>query len=186
MPGKLTMTVRKLTLLRFYLYGFSMRICALILSLTLLLLAAGCSQKKEVRSVSIGEKAEVGSFVYQAIDTGWPMTLADRSPKERFFVIRVAITNTGDVDTTIPGFEVIDDAGNSYPESADGAGVEKWLGMSRKIRVAGTEQANILFDVPPKHYRLRVADENDNFMYIDIPLNLSSETPARSKLQEFK
>lgn len=164
-----------------------MRISApAILSLTLLLLAAGCSHKTPVRSVSIGEKAEIGSFVYQAIDTSWPMTLADRTPRERFFIIRMTITNTGGADTTIPGFEVVDDKGNSYPESADGAGVDKWLGMSRKIRVAGTEQADILFDVPPKHYRLRVADENDNFMYIDIPLNLNSEVPARSQLQEIK
>jgi hypothetical protein len=164
-----------------------MRICApTFLTVSLLLLTAGCSHKKEVRSVSMGEKAEVGSFVYQAIDTSWPMTLAERTPKERFFVVRMTITNTGGTDTTIPGFEVVDDQGNSYPESADGAGLEKWLGMSRKIRVAGTEQADILFDVPPKHYRLRVADENDNFMYIDIPLNLNSEAPARSQLQELK
>jgi hypothetical protein len=155
-----------------------------ILSLAIVLLSAGCTKKKEIRSVSLGEKAEIGSFIYQAIDTSWPMTLADRTPKERFFVIRLTIMNSGSADTTIPGFEIVDDTGNSVPESSDGAGVDKWLGMSRKIRPATTEQADILFDAVPKHYRLRVADENDNFMYIDIPLNLSSETPVRTRLQE--
>jgi hypothetical protein len=49
--------------------------------------------------------------------------------------------------------------------------------------VANTDQGNIVFDVPPKHYRLRVADENDNYMYIDIPLNLNSEEPDSKKIQ---
>ena len=157
-----------------------------LLSIALVLLSAGCTKKKEVRSVSMGEKAEMGSFIYQAIDTSWPMTIADRTPKERFFVIRLTIMNSGSSDATIPGFEIVDDAGNSIPESPDGAGLEKWLGMSRRIRPAATEQADILFDAAPKHYRLRVADENDNFMYIDIPLNLSSEAPVRTRLQEVK
>jgi hypothetical protein len=154
-----------------------------VLSLSLLLFAAGCSKKKEIRTVSMGEKADMGSFSYQVSETRWPMTLADRTPKERFLIIRLSILNTAGSDMTIPGFEVVDDAGNSFPEVVDGSGLEKWLGVTRKIRNGGTEQGDILFDVPPKHYRLRVADENDNFMYIDIPLNLSTERPQSDKLE---
>ena len=49
--------------------------------------------------------------------------------------------------------------------------------------VAQTDQGNIIFDVAPKHYSLRVADENDNFMYIDIPLNLTTEMPESKKIE---
>jgi hypothetical protein len=130
----------------------------------------------------MGEKAEIGSFIYRAIETHWPMTHAGRTPKDRFFVVSVTILNSGTSEATVPGFEVIDDAGNAFPEVVDGAGVDHWLGVSRSLSVANTDQGNVVFDVPPKHYRLRVADENDNFMYIDIPLNLSSEEPEGKKV----
>jgi len=163
-----------------------MKIQAIVALLGLAILSASCSKKKEIRVVSLGEKAEIGGFVYQAIDTRWPMTLGDRTPKERFFVIRISIRNSGGADATIPAFEVVDDADNSFPESPDGSGVEKWLGMSRKLANGASEQGDILFDVPPKHYRLRVADENDtNFMYVDIPLNLTTEDPSRTKSDTF-
>ena len=129
----------------------------------------------------MGEKAEIGPFVYQAIETHWPMSLEGRNAKERFLIIRVTVLNSGAGDANIPGFEVVDDAGDSYPELVDGAAVDSWLGMSRKLRVANTDQGNIVFDVVPKHYRLKVSDENDNFMYIDIPLNLNSEEPDSKK-----
>lgn len=152
-------------------------------SLTLLMLLAGCSRKKEIRTVSLGEKAEIGPFIYQAFETRWPMTLGGRSPKERFFVIRVSVFNSASNDISIPGFEVVDDAGNSYPEVVDGTGLENWLGVTRKLPPTNTETGNIVFDVPAKHYRLRVADENDNFMYVDIPLNLNSEEPESKKIE---
>jgi len=163
-----------------------MKMKATIALLGLAILSVSCSNKKEIRVVSLGEKAEIGGLVYQAIDTHWPMTLGERTPKERFFVIRISIRNAGGSDATIPAFELLDDADNSFPESADGAGVEKWLGMSRKLANGASEQGDILFDVPPKHYRLRVADENDtNFMYVDIPLNLTKEDPSRTKSDTF-
>ena len=130
----------------------------------------------------MGEIAQIGPFVYQAFETHWLISLGDRTPKDRFFTIRLSIKNVGDVDTTIPSFEIVDDRGNSYPELNDGTGVDNWLGLSRKAAHELTEQGNIIFDVAPGHYRLRVADENDNFMYIDIPLNLNSEEPANQKL----
>ena len=160
-----------------------MRICAYAaLSLALFVVSPGCKRKKDIRMVQMGEKAEIGPFIYEAIETRWPMTLEGRSPKERFLIIRVSVLNSGGSEATIPEFDVVDDAGNQYPEIVDGTGVHDWLGVARKLAAANTEQGNIVFDVPPKHYRLRVADENDEFMYIDIPLNLNSEEPDRNKM----
>ena len=132
----------------------------------------------------MGEKAVIGPFIYQAYETQWPISLGSRAAKDRFFIIRLSILNAGSADTTIPSLEVVDDQGNSFPEQTDGTGVDGWLGLSRKVGAAQTEQGTIVFDVVPKHYRLRVADESDEFMYIDIPLNLNSEEPAQKKLED--
>jgi hypothetical protein len=162
-----------------------MKLCAIgALLLTLLVTNACTFKKKDTRTVEMGEKAVIGPFIYQAFETQWPISLNDRNPKERFFIIRLSILNSGSADTTIPSLEIVDDQGNSYPEVSDGAGVDGWLGISRKVGVAQTEQGNIVFDVAPRHYRLRVADESDNFMYIDIPLNLNSEEPVQKKLSD--
>jgi hypothetical protein len=162
-----------------------MRLCAIAALLLTLFVSTACTfKRKEVRTVQLGEKAEIGPFIYRAFETQWPIALGDRNAKDRFFTIRLSILNSGSAETTIPSFEIVDDQGNSYPEVSDGTAVEGWLGITRKVGVAQTEQGSIVFDVPPKHYRLRVADENDNFMYIDIPLNLNSEEPAQKKLFE--
>ena len=87
-----------------------MRICGLV-ACSLLVLFSGCSRKPEIRIAQMGEKAEIGPFIYQAIETRWPMTLQGRTAKERFFVVRVSATNSGSNEITIPGFEVVDDAG---------------------------------------------------------------------------
>ena len=37
---------------------------------------------------------------------------------------------------------------------------------------------NVLFDAPPRHYKLKIQDEDsDHAALIDIPLNFVSETP---------
>ena len=167
-----------LTHYRSTLYGFHMRISAIAaISLVLLCVTGGCSRKKEVRVFQMGEKAEVGPFIYQAGETHWLHTLGDRTAKDRFFVIHISALNSSSKEATVPAFEVVDDAGNEFPELPDGTGVDNWVGITRKLPVANTLQGSIVFDVPPKHYRLKVSDENDEFMYYDIPLSLTSEEP---------
>lgn len=171
------------------LYGFSMRVSAFAaFSLSLLILASltitGCTfKRKEIRTVPIGEKAIIGPFVYQAYDTRWPLAIGDRTPKDRFFTVRLSIRNSSSNEAVIPTMELVDDANKSFPELTDGTGIDQWLGLSRSVAGVSTEQGTIAFDVPPKHYRLRVADENDNFMYIDVPLNLTSEEPEGKALE---
>jgi hypothetical protein len=39
-------------------------------------------------------------------------------------------------------------------------------------------QGNVVFDVPPRHYKLKVTDETgDHIAYIDIPLSFGADTP---------
>ena len=112
--------------------------------LTLLVSSTACTfKKKETRTVQLGDKAEVGPFIYRAFETQWPISLGDRTAKDRFFTVRLSILNSGSADATIPSFEVIDDQGNSYQEMTDGVAVDGWLGLSRKVGVAQTEQGSI-------------------------------------------
>lgn len=147
--------------------------CALIL----LALSGSCSKKKIVRTVEMGEKAEIGPFLYQAYDTAWPMSLGERVPKDHFLIVKLTVVNSGAGDATIPSIDLVDDSDKTIPELSDGTGVENWLGMARTLHPGETAHGEVVFDAAPRQYRLRVADEGDDFMYIRMPLNMNSEAP---------
>ncbi len=137
----------------------------------------------DVRTVHLGEKVQAGSLSYNAFDTQWLASLGEgansRLPVNRFFLVRVNVVNGGRSDATVPTLTLLDDSGQSYNEMTNGDGVPNWMGIVRKIRPADSENGNIAFDVPPRHYRLRVGDESDErFAYVDIPLNFTIQTPA--------
>lgn len=144
---------------------------------------AGCSStpKKESQTFPAGEKVVVGPLTYNVIDTQIFTQLGDdpssaRNPQNRFYQITLAVSNSASDDLPIPGLTLVDDAGKEYPELADGTGIQKWLGVVRRVGSAQTEQGNILFDAPAAHYRLRLTDETDDKeYYADIPLNFVHE-----------
>jgi hypothetical protein len=86
------------------------------------------------------------------------------------------VTNSSSDDQSIPTMTLVDDAGHSYTELSDGAGVTNWLGVVRKVRAAQTEQGVVAFDAPTKHYRLRLNDALDESeISVDVPLNFVHE-----------
>ena len=123
-----------------------------------------------------GERAQVGSLVYNVMDTTWLVTMGEeakqRVPKDRFLVVNLSVVNSGGKETlNIPSFMLLDDGGQVYNELADGAGVPQWMGTIRSVIPAGSFEGNILFDAPPKHYKLKVSEEvQQKYGYIDIPL----------------
>jgi hypothetical protein len=146
------------------------------------LFAAGCStgKKKESQVFPAGEKVTVGSLVYSVIDSQVLTQLGDatavRTPRNRFYVMTISVSNSSSEEEAIPGLTLVDDAGKEYPEAADGTNVPNWLGVVRKAGGAQTEQGNILFDAPAQHYRLRLTDETDPTEFsIDIPLTYVHE-----------
>ena len=153
------------------------------LAITLLAFLAGCSSvpKKESQTFPAGEKVVVGPLTYNVIDTQIFTQLGDdpstaRNPQNRFYEITIAVSNSASDDLAIPGLTLVDDSGREYPELADGTGLQKWLGVVRRVGSAQTEQGNILFDAPAAHYRLRLSDETDDKQfYADIPLNFVHE-----------
>ncbi len=69
--------------------------------------------------------------------------------------------------------------GRTYPELTDGAGVEDWLGVFRKLKPAETVYGWILFDAPRADYHLRVTDdafdpEDARIALIQVPVRLES------------
>jgi hypothetical protein len=56
--------------------------------------------------------------------------------------------------------------------------VPQWAGYLRNVKPADNVQGNIVFDAPPAHYKLKLADETGTkFALIDIPLSFGAETP---------
>jgi hypothetical protein len=148
-----------------------------------LLLLAGCSStpaKKEAKIFPAGEKAQVGSLVYSVVDTQFAPVLGEdptnqRTPQNRFVIVQISVSNSGTTEQNIPALTLVDDQGQTYPELVDGTGVAKWMGVIRKVGSAQTEAGEILFDAPAKHYRLRLTDELDDDVSIDIPLSYIHE-----------
>lgn len=144
------------------------------------LAAAGCSAfstKKQPIVYAAGEKATVGRLIYNVTDAQTAQQLGDdpntaRVAQQRFYVIKVSVSNSGSQDAPIPTMTLVDDAGKQYTELADGTGVPNWLGVARSVAPAQTEQGNVAFDAPIAHYRLRLNDTLDEQgISIDIPFN---------------
>ncbi|MGC9946536.1 MAG: DUF4352 domain-containing protein [Bryobacteraceae bacterium] len=136
----------------------------------------------EARLHRMGERVTVGSLVYNVFEDQWKAQLGrdsdSRVPKDRFFLVRLSVVNGGSTDLMVPALTLVDDAGQTYTELPNGDQVPEWTGYLRRVKPAETLQGNVVFDVPPKHYRLRVADENSQQTRdIDIPLNFASDVP---------
>ncbi len=129
----------------------------------------------------MGEKAQVGSLIYTVFDSRWEISLGEqptpRIPVNRFLILELSVVNGGAQSASIPTFTLIDDDGTPYQELDKGEGVKNWLGFVRRVRPAESTQGTIVFDVPQKRFKLRVADEEDRFALINIPLSLGNAMP---------
>jgi hypothetical protein len=130
----------------------------------------------------MGDRVNAGSLVYNVFEDQWKAQLGQgtdaRVPKDRFFLVRLSVVNGGSAELMVPALILVDDSGKTYEELSNGDQVPQWAGYLRRVKPAETLEGNVVFDVPPKHYRLRVSDESSqNSRDIDIPLNFASETP---------
>jgi hypothetical protein len=150
-----------------------------MLSLALAFMASGCVKSTEVKTYAQGEKAQVGFVTYNVFESSWLPQLGDgimaRVPADRYFQIRVTVSNGGASEFLIPPLNLVDDDGRLITELADGTGVARWLGASRKVNPAETADGFILFDVAPRHYKLQVESDTGVQALIDIPLRFGSD-----------
>lgn len=133
------------------------------------------------KTTPLGERAEVGSLVFLALETKWSTQFGEmpriRVPKNQFLSIRISITNQGGGTVGCPLLSLVDEADNRFPEVDDAKEVDGWLGLIRMIQAGNTEFGWIVFDVPPSNYALRLSDgnvENEKIGYVDLPLRLDS------------
>src|SRR5581483_9702582 len=96
-------------------------------SLIFLTLAAiafsGCAspQGRQTHLYQPGEKAAVDRLVYNIVDTQiftrlGDNPLASRIPQNRFYVVQVAVFNSGNTEVPIPAMTLVDDSGKEYNE----------------------------------------------------------------------
>jgi hypothetical protein len=168
-----------------------MRVCSVALITILGLSAAtlstvGCRdsvtpKQFPVGTFNMGERAQVGPIVYTVFDSRWELSLGEqptpRIPANRFLILNVSAVNSAGSAVSIPTFSLIDDNGQTYQELDNGEGVKNWLGFVRRVRPAESAQGTIVFDVPQKRFKLRIADEEDHFGFINIPLSLGESLP---------
>ena len=130
----------------------------------------------------MGQKVEVGRLSYTVFETQWLTHIGDpatgRIPQNRFFLVRFSATNGGSNEVMVGNPTITDDKGSVYDEVSNGEGVPQWAGYLRQLRSGDTVQGNIVFDAPPGHYKLKLADETGTrFALIDLPLTYGAETP---------
>ncbi len=154
----------------------------LVLTSSLVLAScSGLSSSKQPLIYAAGDKATVGPLIYTLTDAQTAEQLGDdpnsaRTPRNRFYLIRVNVSNSGNDDQSIPAMTLVDESGETYNEIADGTGVANWLGVVRKVSAAQTEQGYVVFDAPIKHYRLRLNDPLDGReIAIDVPVTFVRE-----------
>src|ERR1700693_5832834 len=141
---------------------------------------SGCSHSDsasaaQVRVYEMGQKAEAGRLIYTVFETQWLPQIGTgvsaRVPQNRYFLVRLSAVNSGNNDVSVPNLTIEDDGGNSYNELSNGEGVPQWIGLFRQVKPADSASGTVIFDAPPKHYRMRVTDENgEHAALIDIPL----------------
>jgi hypothetical protein len=99
-----------------------------------------------------------------------------RFPQERFYLVQITVSNAGNTDDSIPALALVDDDGKIYNELTDGSGVPDWLGLLRSAKAHDQAKGTVLFDAPPRHYRLRLSEQFATpEISIDLPLNFTHE-----------
>ncbi len=148
------------------------------------LAAPGCAPKPadSVRTYAMGERIQLANLIYNVFESRWLTQLGDgpaaRVPENRFFLVRLSITNSGPNEVIVPILSVADDSGKTYPELSNGDQVPQWIGYLRSIKPAESLQGNVVFDCSPRRYRIKLGDEGEQrAALVDIPLTFTAETP---------
>jgi hypothetical protein len=156
---------------------------AVLAGLAALLYGVGCSPApSSARTFRMGEPVHLGSLAYNVYDTRWLTHLGEgigaRIPENRFFLVRVSISNAGPDEIVVPAMTLIDESGAALQELPGADHVPQWLGLVRTVKPGQSIQGNIVFDCSPRNYRLRIADENERHAaLVEIPLDFTAETP---------
>ncbi len=132
----------------------------------------------------MGERVQVGPFIYNVFEATWLPQLGEpmqaRQPARRFLMVHLSVTNSDAQELSVPALSLVDDAGYVHTETFDGRNVPAWLGLIRRLKPADTLEGNILFDVQPKSYKLKLDDDSDpeRRAMVEMPLRFGLEEPV--------
>jgi hypothetical protein len=165
------------------------RILALALAGMCTVASFGCRPAQPPKlEFRIGDAAAAGSLTYNVVEARWVSQLdafpTPRIPERNFLLVRILITNGSGTEVGIPFMKLINSNGDTFTESENGAGVDHWLGLIRRINPAQSDDGWLLFDVPTNSYKLGVSDgavENEHVALISIPLSMNTDVPAAPK-----
>jgi uncharacterized protein DUF4352 len=155
-------------------------------AVVLMTLLLGCNiGGPEARVNQMGELTTVGPVLYNVLETEWRTDLGSTGdaaiPENKFLLVRLSITNSGNHQIAVPLLSVDDPEGESHMELDEVKGVPDWLGLLRILEPASSIQGTIVFDVPSGDYQLRVTDcgdlESERTALINMPLTIT--TPGR-------
>ena len=150
-------------------------------------LLSGCGKRAvESKPWQMGEKVQIGPFIYTVLESEWKTELSGSNgniyPKNRFLVLRLSITNSGGQEKNLSFLHLKDDKGGDFIEYSELEGVNGWMGVIRKLQASATDQGIIVFDVPLTGYKLVVSDgenpDEERTAVIDIPLVMKPETQS--------
>lgn len=155
------------------------------LLLATVLIFAGCGDKRQARSepVRMGEKIQVGTLVYNVLETKWASSLGDmfnqRIPQQQFLLVKLVVTNSGNKEISLPLLTIKNSGGGEFQELQDGKGVDGWFGFLRTLSPAETQEGWIVFDVSPNSYSLECSSgaedlEDEEIVHIELPFNMDS------------
>jgi hypothetical protein len=148
------------------------------------LLAASCSKRETM--VDMGMDVSVSPLTYSVVRTEWKDSLdgpdGQRTPAHKFLIVSISIRNKSGSDVHVPLLTVIDGAGKEHLELDKGDGLGEWLGLLRTVQPKSTTSGELLFDVPPGTYKLRVVNggdvEKETSALIRLPYQTELPAPA--------
>ncbi len=151
------------------------------LAVAFILSGAGCSKSGDSGKVyEMGNAAVVGPLSYTVQATEWRDSLdgenGQRVPTNRFLLVTLAVTNKSAGEVNIPLLTLVDSRGKEYAELDKGDGVPQWLGLLRSVAPSHVDSGNLLFDVPPGGYKLRISGggdiEHESTALVNLPFNV--------------
>jgi hypothetical protein len=150
----------------------------LILALVAVAALSGCKSKKRTeRPYRMGELMVVGQLRYTIFDAEWREKIgeppAQRLPRNRYLVVRLAVTNSGGQAVDVPTMQLENASGATFAELSEDVGAADWLGMIRRLKPADTMQGTVVFDAPFGAYRMRLGGSaevtDETTAVVDIP-----------------
>ena len=151
-----------------------------------LLCQTSCSPSREEQLPShvyqMGERVSLGHLIYMVFERQWLTQIGEgldaRVPQNRFYLVRLSALNNGGSAAFLPTVSLLDDSGTAYSEIDNGDGVQEFIGPLHELAPAETVQGNLVFDVPPKHFKLKLSDEDGKQIgLVEIPLSFDADSP---------